>query len=123
VSHLRELESRWGLQLLTEKSRGSPRLHTVPGRWILLIAALDSLAQHRMYVYHSFITIRSTYISTTRARIMCRLLLKAKSICDLEVRLLPTKFSISSVGELSQPLNIVLSCGCPVNKFPKSRGK
>lgn len=54
---------------------------------------------------------------------MCRLLLKAKSICELGIRLLPTKFSISSVSNLSQPLNIVLSCGCPVNKFPKNGGK
>lgn len=54
---------------------------------------------------------------------MGRLLLKAKSNCELEIRFLPTKFSISSVSNLSQPLNIVLSCGCPVNKFPKIRGK
>lgn len=32
VSHMRELESRWGIRLLAEESMGSPRLHAAPGR-------------------------------------------------------------------------------------------
>jgi hypothetical protein len=32
VSHVRELESRWGIRLLAEESMGSPRLHAAPGR-------------------------------------------------------------------------------------------